>query len=102
MADFKSSKTIEIVNKIHYLKERGKNIISLAVWDPDLPTPNGITNAAIESMNNKMTHYVPSLGLENFHSVGSLEARRRNGIYAKKENIIFISAKHSIYPPFFL
>jgi aspartate aminotransferase len=100
MADFKSSPTIEIVNKIHYLKERGKNIISLAVGDPDLPTPSGITNAAIESMNNKMTHYAPSLGLENFRSEASLKARRRNGIYAKKENIIFISAKHSIYSTF--
>lgn len=100
MIDFKSSPTIEIVNKIHYLKERGEKIISLAVGDPDLPTPRGIINAAVESMNNEMTHYAPSAGLENFRSSACLKARRKNRIYAKKENVIFISAKHSIYSTF--
>lgn len=95
--EIKSSPTIEIVNEVRKMKSSGKDVISLAVGDPDIPTPKGIIEAAHDGMRKGMTHYAPSRGIESFRLAAASKVRRRNGINAAPENIVFISSKFSIY-----
>ncbi|MGC8672733.1 MAG: pyridoxal phosphate-dependent aminotransferase [Thermoplasmata archaeon] len=87
----------EIINKIYKMKEEGKEIISLAVGELEIPTPKEIIDIAYESMKNGQTHYASPKGLTNFRNVALHKVKNKNKINGSIDNIIFISAKHSIF-----
>ncbi len=58
-----------IEEKIAQAKEKGVDIISLGIGDPDRPTPDFIIKAMVESLNNTENHQYPS-------SVGMLSFRQ--------------------------
>jgi aspartate aminotransferase len=57
------SGTIKLTPVINKLRNEGKNIISFAVGEPDLDTPNEIKNETINAINNNKTRYSSVSGI---------------------------------------
>ena len=60
---FTSFIVMDVMAKAEELERKGENIIHLEVGEPDFPTPKGITQAAIDALNNNKTRYTHALGL---------------------------------------
>lgn len=59
----------EIDRKVAVAKERGADIISFGVGDPDMPTPQPIVEAMIEAVRDPSTHDYPSYtGMPEFRT----------------------------------
>jgi aspartate/methionine/tyrosine aminotransferase len=52
-----------ILQQAQALSAQGVDVIHLEVGEPDFPTPEPITQAAIAALNAGKTHYTPALGL---------------------------------------
>ena len=53
----------EVLAKAKKLEAEGKHIIHLEIGEPDFPTPDNISQAAIKSIQAGDTHYTPSNGI---------------------------------------
>jgi len=53
----------EVLAKAQELERQGKNILHFEIGEPDMETPTNISEAGVKAINNKKTHYVPSIGL---------------------------------------
>ncbi|MFN2611444.1 MAG: LL-diaminopimelate aminotransferase [Actinomycetota bacterium] len=64
--------------KINEARAKGVDVISFAIGDPDLPTPQHIIDAAVSGVNDPSTHRYPSYyGMPEFRrSVASYYERR--------------------------
>jgi len=54
---------MDIMAKAEELERRGEHIIHLEVGEPDFPTPDIITETAVEALQNNKTRYTHALGL---------------------------------------
>ncbi len=54
---------MEVMERARKLERQGRPIIHLEVGEPDFPTPNCITEAAIKALREEKTHYTASVGL---------------------------------------
>lgn len=52
-----------ILQQAQELASQGIDVIHLEVGEPDFATPEPITQAAIEALQEGKTHYTPALGL---------------------------------------
>jgi len=53
----------EVLVQVNKLKTEGRDIISLAIGEPDFDTPQNIKDAAIKAIKDGYTHYSPSAGI---------------------------------------
>ena len=54
---------VEVSKKINQKRSQGEDVISLAIGDPDLPTPDHIIDALKESLEDTANHrYTESEG----------------------------------------
>ncbi|UCD14118.1 MAG: pyridoxal phosphate-dependent aminotransferase [Thermoplasmatales archaeon] len=53
----------EVLAKAQELEEQGKNILHFEIGEPDIETPKNIAKAGIKAIQDKKTHYVPSIGI---------------------------------------
>ncbi len=61
--DIAPFQVMAILQQAQALAARGVDVIHLEVGEPDFPTPEPITQAAIIALNAGKTHYTPALGL---------------------------------------
>jgi aspartate/methionine/tyrosine aminotransferase len=54
---------MEVMERAKKLERQGRSIIHLEVGEPDFPTPNCITEAAMKALREGKTYYTASLGL---------------------------------------
>ena len=54
---------MEVMERAKKLERQGRSIIHLEVGEPDFPTPNCITEAAVKALRKGKTYYTASLGL---------------------------------------
>ncbi len=54
---------MEVLEEAFRLEAEGKDIIHLQMGEPDFDTPDPITRAGIEALEQKRTHYVQALGI---------------------------------------
>ena len=52
------SQTLSISALANHLNAQGKDVINLAVGQPNFPTPDHVKQAAIEAVQNNMTRYL--------------------------------------------
>lgn len=57
------SMTLAINSRAQELRKQGVSIISLAVGEPDFPTPQFIKEAAIKAINDNYSRYTPVAGM---------------------------------------
>ena len=91
---------VRIDQKVKALKEKGADIISLGMGDPDLPPPDyvieALTTAAHEPKN---LHYPTSIGLLEFRKAVSDWYNERFGVRfdPEKEIVSLIGSKEGLY-----
>lgn len=56
----------KIMSRINELEREGNNIIHFEIGDPDFSTPQNVIDAAVDALNNGLTHYSDSMGDYDF------------------------------------
>lgn len=80
-------------------RAKGKNIISLAVGDPDIPTDSSIVDFAVKEVRRGVNHRYPNTkGNENLRTAAAEWHKRRHGIAfdPDKEISILVGSKEGI------
>lgn len=62
-SEFTSFIVMDVMAKAEELERKGEHIIHMEVGEPDFSTPQVITDAAIEALQNNKTRYTHALGL---------------------------------------
>lgn len=63
MGNLGTETAFEVLAKAKKLEAEGKHIIHLEIGEPDFPTPDNISQAAIKAIQAGDTHYTPSNGI---------------------------------------
>lgn len=88
-----------IEKKIEEAKERGVDIISFGIGDPDLPTPQPIIDELCKEAQNAFNHQYPSsAGMLSFRSAVAAYYERKHGVKLdpKTEVVNLIGSKEGI------
>lgn len=91
------SATLAMARISRELKERGVDVISLSLGEPDFDTPDFIKEAAIKAIHDNYTHYPPVNGYLEVRQAISAKFLRDNGLnYAPDQIVLSTGAKQSI------
>jgi len=72
-------------------QRRGEDVIVLSVGDPDFDTPPAIVDAAIESLRQGRTHYMPIIGEPALRRAIAREHGRTTGQEVGPENVAVLA-----------
>ncbi|MDG2396167.1 MAG: pyridoxal phosphate-dependent aminotransferase [Flavobacteriaceae bacterium] len=91
------SATLSMASKARELKNKGIDIISLSLGEPDFNTPEFIKKAAIKAVNDNYNSYTPVDGyLELKKAISKKFKRDNNLIYSPSQIVVSTGAKQSI------
>src|SRR5436309_16111086 len=91
------SATVRISDLITDLKARGEKILSLAIGEPDFPTPAHIVEAAKKALDDGYTKYTAAPGIRELREAIAEKSQKENLIPAKPENVIVAPTKHTLF-----
>lgn len=95
------SPTLAISATAAQLKKEGHDVIGLGVGEPDFNTPDYITAAAKQAIDEGRTKYTPAGGLIELKGVISQKLKQDNQLdYMTDEIIVTTGAKHALYTLF--
>ena len=89
-----------MMNKhLRELRAAGRDIISLAIGQPDFDTPEYIREAAKKAIDDGATRYTAARGtIELREAICAASAKRRSGItYDPSEVVVSVGAKHTLF-----
>jgi aspartate aminotransferase len=95
------SGTVKMADRVKELQSKGIDIISFSIGEPDFPTPQHITDAAISALREGFTKYTPSAGILELRQAIAEKLRNENGIEAQPSEIVVTPAKHAIFMTIF-
>ena len=78
----------EVLAKAQELERQGKSIIHFEIGEPDMETPNSIAQAGIRAIQNKKTHYTPSIGILELRKAVQDEVEKTRGYRPDLEQIV--------------
>ena len=87
VASMSESATIRMAQKARSLKEKGHNVISLSLGEPDFDTPEHIKEAAAKALQDGYTKYTPVPGLPEYVEAIKTKLARDNDIHVEKSQI---------------
>jgi len=91
------SQTIAMNKKSREMKERGVDVISLSLGEPDFNTPDFIKDAAKKALDDNYTHYPPIAGYKDVREAICHKLKRDNNLdYQADQIVISTGAKQSI------
>jgi aspartate aminotransferase len=91
------SQTLAMAQKSRELKEKGLDIISLSLGEPDFNTPDYIKEAAKKAIDDNYSKYPPVQGYNDLREAISKKFKEENGInYTPEQIIVSTGGKHSI------
>lgn len=91
------SATLAMASKARELKEKGVDVISLSLGEPDFNTPDFIKNAAIQAVNDNYNSYSPVDGYKDLKLSISEKFKRDNNLnYESNQIVVSTGAKQSI------
>ena len=91
------SQTIAMNRMSRELKEKGVDVISLSLGEPDFDTPKHIKEAAKKAIDENYTHYPPVAGYPALRKAISEKFKRENNLnYAPEQIVVSTGAKQSI------
>jgi aspartate aminotransferase len=91
------SPTVRISDLIADSQAQGKQILSLAIGEPDFPTPAHIVEAAKKALDDGYTKYTAASGIRELREAIAEKSRNENGIPAEAENVIVAPTKHTLF-----
>lgn len=91
------SQTIAMSRLSRELKEKGIDVISLSLGEPDFDTPDHIKEAAKKAIDENYTHYPPVAGYGDLRKAIAQKLKRENNLdYTADQIITSTGAKQSI------
>ena len=78
----------EVLAKAQELEMQGKNVLHFEIGEPDMETPNNISRAGMNAIENKKTHYVPSIGLLELRKAVQNEIENTRGYRPDIEQVL--------------
>jgi aspartate aminotransferase len=91
------SQTLAMDQKSRELKEKGIDIISLSLGEPDFNTPDYIKEAAKKAIDENYTKYPPVPGYSDLRQAISVKFKEENGLnYTPDQIIVSAGGKHSL------
>jgi len=91
------SQTLAMARKSRELQEKGIDVISLSLGEPDFNTPDFIKQAAKEAIDNNFSFYPPVSGYLDLRKSIAAKFKRDNGItYTPEQIVVSTGAKQSI------
>ena len=91
------SPTVRLSDLIAERKARGEEILSLAIGEPDFPTPAHIVEAAKKALDAGFTKYTPAAGIRELREAIAEKSRKDNRIPAKPEHVLVAPTKHTLF-----
>ena len=79
---------VDVIDRAAELRRQGKDVVMLAVGEPDLDTPACIVEAANRALARCCTHYTPSLGIIELREAICDDYRDRYGVTVHPDQII--------------
>jgi aspartate aminotransferase len=97
MENLVESQTLAMARKSRELQEKGIDVISLSIGEPDFDTPDFIKEAAFDAIKNNFTHYTPVPGFLDLRQAICTKFKRDNNLdYKPEEIVVSTGAKQSI------
>ncbi len=97
----KPSATLALAAKAQALKAEGKDVIGLAVGEPDFDTPKHICDAAKKAMDEGKTKYTPVPGTPELRKAVAAKFKRENNLtYTPEQVIVGTGGKQVLYNAF--
>jgi len=94
----KPSATLTINTKAQELRAAGRQIVSLAVGEPDFRTPEHVCDAAKAAMDQGFTRYTPVPGIPELRTAVAGYFKTFYGVDAAMENVVVTNGgKQSLY-----
>jgi aspartate aminotransferase len=91
------SATLEMTRKSRELKDKGLDVITLSIGEPDFNTPEHVKEAAKKAIDENYTHYPPVPGFPVLRKAIAQKLKRDNGLdYDESQVVISNGAKQSI------
>ena len=91
------SETIAMSRKSRELSEKGLDVISLSLGEPDFNTPDFIKEAAKKSIDGNYSSYPPIAGYKDLREAISRKFKRDNNLdYSPEQIVVSTGAKQSI------
>ncbi len=91
------SATLAMARLSREMAQQGMDIVSLSLGEPDFDTPDFIKQAAIEALQNNITHYPPVNGFLDVRKAIAEKFKRDNGLtYSPEEIVVSTGAKQAI------
>jgi aspartate aminotransferase len=91
------SQTLAMAQKSRELKEKGIDIISLSLGEPDFNTPDYNKEAAKKAIDENYTKYPPVPGYSDLRQAISVKFKEENGLnYTPDQIIVSAGGKHSL------
>lgn len=98
MKDAPLSKIREIIDYSGELERAGKPIVHMEIGEPDFDTPEHITEAAKEALDQHQVHYGPVIGTPDLRKAISDTYRKKYGLdYDPKEVLVTHGVAHGIF-----
>ncbi|MDH5449893.1 MAG: pyridoxal phosphate-dependent aminotransferase [Candidatus Bathyarchaeota archaeon] len=99
ICELKPAGTFQYSRLASELAEKGKEIISFGIGEPDFPTPRHIVNAAINALRDGFTKYVPPQGIPEFREEIARHVSEFTGTgdIIPEETMVLPGAKQAIF-----
>ncbi|MCX6156404.1 MAG: pyridoxal phosphate-dependent aminotransferase [Ignavibacteriota bacterium] len=90
MGNLGTETAFEVLAKAKKLEAEGKHIIHLEIGEPDFPTPDNISQAAIKAIQAGDTHYTPSNGILPLRESIARYMTRTRGIEFHPDEVVMM------------
>ena len=91
------SATLEMTRLSRELRDKGHDVITLSIGEPDFNTPEPIKEAGKKAIDDNYTHYPPVPGFPELREAIAKKLKRDNGLeFSQSQVVISNGAKQSI------
>ena len=98
MRRIKPSPSSTAADRTAELRRQGKNIVNLAIGEPDFDTPEHIRRAAAEAIERGETRYTQVAGTLALRQAIAEKLQRENRLdYSARDIVVTCGAKHAIF-----
>ncbi len=80
----------EVLAKAQALERQGESNLHFEIGEPDMETPKNVAQAGIKAIQDKKTHYVPSIGLLELRKAVQDEVETTRGFRPDLEQVVII------------
>jgi aspartate aminotransferase len=97
-AGIKPSPTLTLDSLAKAMKAQGRQIVNLAIGEPDFETPEHVKQAGIKAIVDGFTRYTPSEGILPLREAVCEKFKADNGLdYCPDEIVVTNGGKHALY-----